>query len=107
MARPSKYPPAFAEQATKLCRSGATDAELADLFEVSERTLNTWKTWHSAFLRAIRAGKVLADAEVTNSLSHRALGYKHAAEDLRVCKGVIVTTPITKHYPPDTVSCIF
>ncbi|AWP75708.1 terminase [Bordetella bronchiseptica] len=107
MARPSKYQPAFAEQAAKLCRLGATDKDLADFFAVTERTLNTWKKQHAEFLQALNAGKTLADAEVADRLYQRALGYTHAEDDIRVCDGVIVTTPTTKHYPPDTVACIF
>ncbi|KXA73485.1 terminase [Bordetella hinzii] len=107
MARPSKYQPAFAEQAAKLCRLGATDKDLADFFAVTERTLNTWKKQHAEFLQALNAGKTLADAEVADRLYQRALGYTHAEDDIRVCDGVIVTTPTTRHYPPDTTACIF
>ncbi|WP_033471358.1 terminase [Bordetella bronchiseptica] len=107
MARPSKYQPAFAEQAAKLCRLGATDKDLADFFAVTERTLNTWKKQHAEFLQALNAGKTLADAEVADRLYQRALGYSHPEDDIRICDGVIVTTPTTKHYPPDTVACIF
>lgn len=53
---------------------GTTDAELASFFEVSETTINNWKTKHPAFLESIRAGKVKADAEVADSLYKRATG---------------------------------
>lgn len=72
--RKSAYRPEFAEQARKLCLLGATDAELADFFEVSETTVNNWKAKHPAFLESIRAGKVIADAEVADSLYKRATG---------------------------------
>ncbi len=107
MARPSKYQPGFAEQAAKLCRLGATDKDLADFFHVTERTLNTWKKQIPEFLQALNGGKALADAEVADRLYQRALGYTHAEDDIRVCDGVIVTTPTTRHYPPDTTACIF
>jgi len=107
MARPSKYQPVFAEQAAKLCRLGATEKDLADFFEVSERTLLTWKGQHPEFLLALKQGKALADAEVADRLYQRALGYSHPEDDIRVCDGVIVTTPTMKHYPPDTTACIF
>lgn len=72
--RPSKYQPEFADQARKLCLLGATDAELADFFEVCEATINNWKIEHPGFLESIRAGKVKADAEVAESLYKRATG---------------------------------
>lgn len=72
--RKSAYQPKFAEQARKLCLLGATDAELADFFEVSETTINNWKAKHPAFLESIRAGKLIADAEVADSLYKRATG---------------------------------
>lgn len=72
--RDSKYRPEFNEQARKLCLLGATDAELADFFEVCERTINNWKAQFPAFLQSTRAGKVVADAEVADSLYRRATG---------------------------------
>lgn len=72
--RDSLYQPEYAEQARKLCLLGATDQELADFFEVSVATIYNWKNAHPAFLEAIRAGKVKADAEVADSLYKRATG---------------------------------
>lgn len=72
--RDSKYRPEFAEQARKLCLLGATDQELADFFGVVVATIYNWQNKHPAFLEAIRAGKVIADAEVADSLYKRATG---------------------------------
>jgi hypothetical protein len=72
--RDSKYRPEFADQARKLCLLGATDEELADFFEVAVSTIYNWKNEHPAFLEAIRAGKIKADAEVADSLYRRATG---------------------------------
>lgn len=72
--RDSKYRPEFAEQARKLCLLGATDGELADFFDVCEATVNNWKAQHPAFLESMRAGKMVADAEVADSLYKRATG---------------------------------
>lgn len=72
--RPSKYREEYAEQARKLCLLGATDAELANFFEVTETTINNWKHDHPGFFESIRAGKVRADAEVADSLYKRATG---------------------------------
>lgn len=39
--------------------------------------------------------------------STNALWATHVEDDIRVCDGVIITTPTTRHYPPDTTACIF
>ena len=72
--RDTKYNPEFNDQARKLCLLGATDAELADFFDVCEATINNWKTQYPAFLESIRSGKTKADAEVADSLYRRATG---------------------------------
>lgn len=105
--RPSAYQPEFPEQATKLCRLGATDKELADFFKVSEVTLNAWKTKHPEFLKSLKAGKALSDAEVADKLFSRATGYSHPEVHVSNYQGVITLTPLTKRYPPDTTAAIF
>lgn len=72
--RNSAYQPEYAEQARKLCLLGATDKEIADFFGVSERTIYNWKNEHPAFLQATIDGKIIADAEVADSLFRRATG---------------------------------
>lgn len=107
MARPTRYKAEYAEQALKLCRLGATDAELADFFGIAESTLNNWKNAHEAFMESIKTGKMLSDAEVADKLYHRATGYEHPEDDIRVVNGEIVITPTIKRYPPDTGAAIF
>lgn len=105
--RPTSYKQEYCEQAEKLCKLGATDAEMADFFEVSEQTLNDWKTKHPEFLESIKKGKIIADAEIAEKLYHRAIGYEHPDVDIRVIGGEIVTTELIKYYPPDPVAAIF
>lgn len=100
--RPSKYKAEFAEQARKLCLLGATDAEMADFFGVTEQTVNAWKAAHPAFLESITQGKMLADAEVADKLHQRAMGYSHPAVKIFNNQGVQMVVPYTEHYPPDT-----
>lgn len=107
MARPSKYDVKYVKQAEKLCALGATDAELADFFEVSVSTLNLWKVEHKEFSESLKVGKAPADDRVKMSLFHRAVGYSHPEDDIRVVNGEIVITPTIKHYPPDTTAGIF
>lgn len=105
--RPSKYKPEFAEQAAKLCALGATDAQLADFFDVAVSTINLWKVQHPEFSESIKVPKEQANDRVEQSLYRRAMGYEHDETDLRVVDHAIVATPIRKHYPPDTTAAIF
>src|SRR5690348_15902932 len=105
--RPTDYKPEYAKQAEKLCKLGATVAELGDFFEVSDRTIYRWQVQFPEFCQALKVGKEVADDRVQSSLYQRAIGYEHDAIDVRVLGGVIVKTPIRKHYPPDTVAGIF
>jgi hypothetical protein len=107
LGRPSKFDPAICEQTVKLCKLGATDKELADFFGVSEQTVGNWKVQHPEFLGAIKAGKEEADACVADRLFARATGYSHPEVHVSNYQGVITLTPITKHYPPDSVAAIF
>lgn len=107
MARPSRYKKVYAEQALKLCRLGAIDEDLADFFEVSVNTIGNWKNRHPEFLGALKSGKLLADANVANSLYHRAVGYSHDAVKIMQHEGQPVEHPYVKHYPPDTTAAIF
>ena len=107
MARPSKFKEEYIDQARKLCKLGATDRELADFFDVSEKTLNNWKLENEEFLQSLKIGKDDADNRVERSLFARATGYEHPDMDIRVIEGHIVETPIIKRYPPDTTAAIF
>ncbi len=106
--RPTDYRAEYAEQAFKLCLLGATDAEMADFFDVSEQTINAWKEKHPKFLESLKRGKYRADTEVANSLYHRALGFDHDAVKIFCDKdGVITEAPYVERYPPDTTAAIF
>lgn len=105
--RPSKYKPEFVKQAEALCKLGATDAEMADFFQVTLSTLSLWKVKHSEFSEALKLGKEVADRRVEEALYNRALGYSHEETDIRVVDGAIMETPMIKHYPPDTTAAIF
>lgn len=74
--RPFDYLPEFADQAAKLCRLGATDAEIADFFEKDERTINRWKIDHPEFCQALKDGKFVSDKDVADRLHQRALGFE-------------------------------
>jgi len=105
---PTKYNKEFNGQALKLCLLGATDIELADFFDVEEKTINNWKKKHPEFLQSIKEGKDQADSRVAESLYNRALGFSHSDTKFATYEGQITDSQeYTKHYPPDTTAAIF
>ena len=74
VGRPSKYKEEYNEQAYKLCLLGATDAKLADFFDIAESTLYEWKLEYPEFSEALKKGKVIADATIAEGLYNRAKG---------------------------------
>lgn len=111
MGRPSNYnddsAATICKHAYKLSLLGSTDKQMADFFEVSEQTLNAWKTAHPEFLESLNKGKDEADAKVAKSLYRRAMGYSHKAEKIFNNQGVILRAEYVEHYPPDTTAMIF
>jgi hypothetical protein len=105
--RPTKYRSAYGDQARRYCQLGAVDADLARFFQVSERTINNWKHAHTGFLQSIRAGRVIADAEVARALYHRAIGFSHPEQLVFVHEGTITIVTTRKHYPPDVRAAAF
>lgn len=107
MGRPSEYKEEYNEQVEKLCKLGATDKEIADFFDVTEQTVNNWKSDFPAFFESIKKGKLLADSNVAERLYQRALGFEHDSEDIKVADGEVIRVPIRKIYPPDPTAAIF
>ena len=105
--RPTNYDPDFARQAEKLCQLGATNADLADFFGVSIRTIDRWIVSHKDFCRSVKVGKDQADDLVERSLFQRAVGYTFEAEKIFNYKGEIVRAQTREHVPPDTTAQIF
>jgi len=109
VGRPTKYKPEYAKQALKLCYMGATDADLADFFEVSIVTIWRWKASEQEFCNSInKVEKDFADNRVKRSLYQRACGYSYdAVKIFNSDKGGTVEVPYREHIPPDPTSCIF
>lgn len=105
--RTSKFKKEFVEQAYKLALLGATDDELADFFRVRVSTIHNWKKRHNEFLDALKRGKEVADANVSDRLFQRAMGFEHDSEEIKVVNGVVERVPVRKIYPPDPTSAIF
>lgn len=113
IGRPSAYKPEFDHMAAKACALGATDHDLAELFSVSDATIDNWKAAHSSFLGSIRDAKDSLDTKVERSLFERATGYSHPAVKILTVSGgmgsgsSVEEVPYTEHYPPDATSMIF
>ena len=116
VGRPEAYKRSFNKQVEKLCKLGATDKELADFFDVCEKTINNWKTKYPQFLQSIKKGKQIADMNVANSLYKRAVGY--TGKDIKRKFKTIVVDDVskevecereeaTKHFSPDVTAQIF
>lgn len=113
--RPTKYLPEYNEQAYKLALLGATDAELADFFEVNQDTIYEWQKVYPKFSESIRDGKTKADAQVAHKLYDKAIGPEWIEQQAFKVKRVeykdgkrlleteeVVTVPVIKRAPPDT-----
>lgn len=104
VGRPTAYKPEFVEQAAKLCNMGATDAEMAEFFDVSTATFYTWMKTHPEFLEAIQVSKDAHDNRVERSLYQKAIGYDRTVQKA-TASGQVVT--VKEFFPPDTASAIF
>jgi len=104
IGRPTEYDPAFVGQVQKLCLLGATDADIADFFGVTDRTIYRWKAKYEDFCQAIKTGKAECDERVERSLYHRSVGYTFDAEKV-FANGRRMA--VKEHVPPDTTAMIF
>jgi len=107
LGRPTLYKPEYAEEAHRHCLLGATNADLADAFEVAPRTIDNWMANIPEFAKKVREGRAVADARVARSLYERAVGYQHTVEQTVLHRGAERKLTNTVHYPPDTGACIF
>jgi hypothetical protein len=112
----------YCDQVYKLCLLGAKDTELADFFNVSERTLNTWKKKQPKFLQSMKKGKIQADAKVAERLFKRATGYEYKevywekvdskeklekTPDSQIQKDQYKKKVVTKELAPDSIAGMF
>ena len=105
--RPPLYRPEYDDQAHNHCLLGATNAGLADLFDVGQRTIDRWIADIPSFAKAVRDGRAIADGRVARSLYERAVGYRHTVERVLFHRGEEKRITSTVQHPPDTQACIF
>ena len=99
--RPTTFKPEYVDLARKACMQGATDMELASLFDVNIATLYRWKVQHPEFCDAIVVGKEVADDRVERALYQRACGYELEVEKLFSFQGAIVRGTTIEHVQAD------
>lgn len=75
---------------------------MAEAFEVTEQTLNNWKLKHPKFFESIKRGKTPADAQVAQSLYHRACGITRKAVKIFQHEGQSYEHEFEEYIPPDT-----
>jgi len=106
--RPTKYKEEYAEQVYNYALLGATDEDLARIFDVCIATIQNWKNDYPEFLDTIKKGKDEADGQVVKSLYQRALGYSHPDTKFATHEGMITDQKeYIKHCAPDTTAAIF
>lgn len=109
--RPGEYERSYHPLlAFKLCSLGITDAELGFVFDVSEQTINSWKSQDEEFASSVRRGKTIADSKVAHSLFKRAMGYdqiEKATFEIQVDrnKRELRTVDTVRHIPGDVRAC--
>jgi hypothetical protein len=98
-----------AVQIEKLCMLGATDAEVAAFFDVSDQVLNRWRVQSELIAKALKIGKVPSDQRVERSLFDRAVGCERPMIKIffNPRTGQVVEHHYMEKYPPDPLSCIF
>ena len=105
--RKSVYRKENAQIAYRHCLLGATDADIAAAFEVSEQTINTWKHRYPEFLESLKKGKVEADTQIAESLFTRAKGFRTKAVKIFNTEAGTIEHEYQEYYPPDTAAAIF
>lgn len=110
--RPTLFKPEYVEKAQKLANLGLTDAEMAEWFEVSERTLHRWKIDSEEFCQALTIGKDHADERVKRGLYQKATGFDFTEQQAIKVKVSqyeerVEVVDVVRHQPPDTTAGIF
>ena len=100
------YKPDFCPIAYKFCLLGATNDDLAGLFEVSLATIGNWLRRYPAFRKAVQDGRDVADADVALSLHQQAKGFTHPDVKILAIEGEAQEIPYNRYFPPDRQAAI-
>jgi len=101
------YKPEFCPIAYKFCLLGATNEDLAGLFEVCLATIGNWLARHPEFKQAVQAGRDVVDADVAHALLHKAKGFTHTDVKILQIEGEARPVEYNRYFPPDTQAAMF
>jgi hypothetical protein len=101
------YMPHYCTLAYKFCLLGATNEDLADVFEVSRNTIGNWLARYPEFKKAMQDGRDVADADVAQALLHKATGFTHKDVKVLLKDGEALQVEYNRYFPPDTQAAIF
>lgn len=95
--RPTSYAPDRARQARLIYQLGATDEQVAAVFDVHPDTLRRWRLRYSDFAEASRAGRAVADSRALLNLYRNAVGYDYTETRVFLRRGRAVPVEVTRH----------
>jgi hypothetical protein len=112
IGRPSLFDKVDKGKLKALYLDGKTDAEIAEIFGITRRTVVNWRKKNPDFVLALNdEWKKVADHRVERSLYERACGYSHPETKAQWVSdekgGRWEYAELIKHYPPSDVACIF
>lgn len=102
-----RYHTGFGRRATDHCMLGATNAELALVFGVSQTTIEQWLVDHAHFRKAVALGREMADVKVVRSLYRRATGLKVTKQRIATIEGKQQVVDLKEELPPDVGAAQF
>jgi len=93
---PLKFRDEYIHMAYHLALLGATDQQMADIFQVNRQTINLWKRTRVEFSDALKKGKTEADAKVAYSFYQNCLDRYVEEEEAKVVGGVVEVVKVKK-----------
>lgn len=96
-----RYDPSNVEKVYELALLGATEQQIALMFDVSVSTIEHWKRTEPEFFLALQRGKIEADTKVAAAFYKRAVGYDIEEERVTVFQGEPIHYKVKKHIPAD------
>lgn len=97
IGRPTSYSPDRARQARLIYQLGATDEQVAAVFDVHPETLRRWRLRYQDFDAATRAGRQVADTRALLNLYGNAIGYSYTETRVFLRRGRAVPVEVTRH----------
>ena len=95
------FKPEYCAKAKELCQRGATTADLATAFGVTQWTIDFWRVTCPEFYEACRLDDDAANARVARALYERAVGYTYTTEKGVLVNGSLEVIQVEHHLPPD------